>query len=84
MPVLSSSLMEAAEARRWIRGVPRPDADPVEHFLDLPRDEQRERLHAALAARMGPSLLARQLAADEIDAAVDHFMNTVEEEESNA
>jgi transcriptional regulator with XRE-family HTH domain len=34
--------LSAAEARGWIRGLlPLPGTDPIDYFLDLPRDEQR-------------------------------------------
>jgi transcriptional regulator with XRE-family HTH domain len=33
--------LSAAEARDWIRGAPLPGTDPLEYFLDLPREEQR-------------------------------------------
>jgi transcriptional regulator with XRE-family HTH domain len=38
--------LTAAEARAWIRGGPLPgaDVDPLDYFLDLPRDEQRHLL----------------------------------------
>jgi hypothetical protein len=34
-------VLDALQARGWIRGVPDPDADELDYFFDLPVDEQR-------------------------------------------
>jgi transcriptional regulator with XRE-family HTH domain len=44
-------VLSGLEARRWIRGdAPAPDADPLDYFLDLPIDEQRDIIGSFVAS----------------------------------
>ena len=49
--VPGESPMAPAAARAWIRGAALPGADPVDYFLDLPRDEQRLVLQGMVGRR---------------------------------
>jgi hypothetical protein len=43
-------VLSGRAARAWIRGIPGPDADPLEYFFDLPIDEQRHTIAAAVTS----------------------------------
>lgn len=74
-------VMKAADARRWIRGLPLPGADRMEWFLDLPRDEQRIALETALTSGM-PDLL-RALMLDDTSKGVEAYMNALQSMEED-
>jgi len=78
-PPPAGLVMKAADARRWIRGLPLPGADPMEWFLDLPRDEQRTVLEAALTSGM-PDLY-RALMSEDIAERIDAVMKALESKE---
>jgi len=73
--------MGAADARLWIRGsLPLSGDDPLEWFLDLPRDEQRTVLESSLTAGMND--LYRALMSDDITERVDAVMKALQSKEA--
>jgi transcriptional regulator with XRE-family HTH domain len=84
--VTANLTLAAAAARAWIRGAALPGKDPIEHFLDLPRDEQRallarERTDRLVASgEVSPLVVAAaggtlSVSEDEVERIVEHIAN---------